>query len=162
MTTLTLTGYGALIAHLADITSDKPAPDGSAPEDAKNWYAGIILRDNLDPSPGEPLGGAKIPFTALMGTANRWTRHCDSTMINGAGNQPSGDVGGDCRWFKIERKGTTFVSSISKDGKTWKAIKTVELPKASKTLRAGFVIYALPSATPRVHWAKFDNISLGK
>lgn len=156
------TGDGTLVARLADITPDKPMPDGTTPVDAQNWYAGIILRDNLNPRPGEPLGGAQIPFTAVMGSANRMTRHCDSTMINGAGNQPSGDVGGDHRWFKIERKGATFVSSISKDGKTWKTIKTVELPKMSDTLQAGFVIYAIPSATPRVHHARFDNISLGK
>ncbi len=160
--TIPFTGNGTLIARLAEITPDKPLSDGTTPEDAQNWYAGIILRDNLDAHPGEPLGGAHIPFTAVMGSANRMTRHCDSTMINGAGNQPSGDVGGDHRWFKIERKGAAFVSSISKDGKTWKVIKTVNLPKMSKTLQAGFVIYAIPSSAPIVNRAKFDNIRLGK
>lgn len=160
--TIPFTGDGTLIARLADITPDKPLADGTTPEDAQNWYAGIILRDNLNPRPGEPLGGAQIPFTAVMGSANRMTRHCDSTMINGAGNQPSGNVGGDHRWFKIERKGAEFVSSISKDGKLWKIIKTVNLPKMSATLQAGFVIYAIPSSAPIVHRAKFDNIRLGK
>ena len=155
-------GNGVLTAHLADITPDAAQPDGTTPQDASNWFAGIILRDNLNPRPGEPLGGAQIPFSAVLGTSNHMTRHCDSTMINGAGNQPSGDVGGVCRWYRIERKDADFITSISKDGNTWTVIMTVNLPKMSATLEAGFIIYSNPSATPRVHWARFDHISLTK
>ncbi len=160
--TAPMKGDGTLIARLAGVTDGNPQPDGTTPQEASNWFAGIILRNNLDARPGEPLGGSKIPFSAVMGSANKQTRHCDSTMINGAGNQPSGDVGGDCRWYKIERRGTDFTTSISKDGREWKVIKTVQLPKASETMEAGFVLYSIPSSTPRVHWAKFDNISLSK
>jgi len=160
--TKSFTGDGKLIARLVDITPDAAQADGTTPQDSSNWYAGIILRDNLRPRPGEPLGGVQIPFSAVMGTSNHQTRHCDSTMINGAGNQPSGNVGGECCWYQIERKGADFITSISKDGKEWKLIKTVTLPKMSATLQAGFVIYSNPSATPRVHHASFDQISLGK
>ncbi len=155
-----VTGDCTIVARLVDITPDKAQADGTTPQDASNWYSGIILRNNVNERPGEPLGGADIPFSAVMGTSNRQTRHCDSTMINGAGNQPSGNVGGDHRWFKIERKGVEFTTSISKDGKEWKVIKTVSLPKATETMEAGFVHYAIPCATPRVHWAKFDNFSI--
>lgn len=155
-----VTGDCTLVARLVDITSDKAQADGTTPQDASNWFGGIILRNNLDARPGEPLGGSAIPFSAVMGTSNRQTRHCDSTMINGAGNQPSRDVGGDHRWYKIERKGTDFTTFISKDGNEWKLIKTVSLPKATETMEAGFVLYSIPSATPRVHFAKFDNVSI--
>ena len=156
-----LAGDGTFIARLADITPDKPQADGTRLMDENNWYAGIIMRDNLNARPGEPLGGAQIPYAAVMGTANRQTRFCDSTMINGAGNQP-GHAGDSNRWFKLERKGADFTLFDSPDGKTWKTIKTVNLPKMSPTLQVGFVIYAIPSATNRIHWARFDNISLVK
>ena len=153
-----LTGDGTLVARLAEITSNRRQADGTELMDANNWFAGIILRDTLAARPGEPLGGSAIPYAAIMGSAERQTRYCDSTMINGAGNQPDG--AGDANpWFRIERKGADFTLSDSADGKTWKTIKTVTLPKMSPTLHAGFLIYAIPSATNRVHWARFDNIS---
>ena len=154
-----LTGDGTVIAHLAEITSDDKQADGTALTDANNWYAGIILRDNLNARPGEPLGGSAIPYAAVMGAASNQTRYCDSTMIDGAGNQPA-SAGNNDRWFKIERKGNDFTLSTSPDGTAWKPIKTVALPKMSSSLHAGFVIYAIPSATNRVNWAKFDHISI--
>ena len=154
-----LTGDGTIIARLADITSDQKQADGTELMDANNWYAGVIMRENLDARPGEPLGGSNIPYAAVMGSASHQTRYCDSTMINGAGNQPASAGNGD-PWFKIERKGADFTLFNSADGQTWKLIKTVNLPKMSATLNAGFVIYSIPCATNRVHWAKFDNITI--
>ena len=159
--TKTVTGDSTLTARLADITTDRRQPDSTELMDASNWYAGIILRDNLNARPGEPLGGSQIPYAAVMGAANQQTRYCDSTMINGAGNQP-GHAGNGMRWFKIVRKGADFTLSCSADGVAWKTIKTVSLPKMSTTMHAGFVIYAIPSATNRIHWARFDNISFSK
>jgi hypothetical protein len=154
-----VSGDCIIVAHLAGITSDEKQADGTTLTDANNWYAGVILRDNLNARPGEPLGGSAIPYAAVMGSASRQTRYCDSTMINGAGNQPASAGNGDT-WFKIERKGSDFTLSTSPDGSTWKSIKTVNLPKMSASLHAGFVIYAIPSATNRVHWARFDHISI--
>ncbi len=154
-----LTGDGTIIARLAGITSNKKQADGTELMDANNWFAGIIVRENLDARPGEPLGGSKIPYAAVMGSASRQTRYCDSTMINGAGNQPASAGNGDA-WFKIERMGSDFTLSNSADGSNWKIIKSVNLPKMSATLNAGFVIYSIPCATNRVHWARFDNISI--
>lgn len=154
-----LTGDGSVVARLAEITSNEKQADGTTLPDAPNWYAGVILRDNLNARPGEPLGGSNIPYAAVMGAANNQTRYCDSTMIDGAGNQPK-SAGNSDRWFKIERKGNDFTLSTSPDGAAWKPIKTVALPKASPTMHAGFVIYAIPSATNRVHWARFDNINI--
>ncbi len=156
-----MTGNGTFIARLADITSNQRQADGTELMDADNWFAGIIMRDNLEARPGEPLGGSKIPYVAVLGTADQQSRFCDSTMINGAGNQP-GYTGENNRWFKLERKGADFALCDSADGKTWRTIKTVTLPKMSPTLQVGFIIYAIPSATNRIHWARFDNISLVK
>lgn len=154
-----LAGDGTVIAHLADITPDDKQADGTTLADSNNWFAGIILRDNLNARPGEPLGGSAIPYAAVMGAASNQTRYCDSTMIDGAGNQPK-SAGNNDRWFKIERKANDFTLSTSPDGAAWKPIKNVSLPKMSPNLHAGFVIYAIPSATNRVHWAKFDHISI--
>ena len=154
-----LTGDGTIIAHLAEITSDQKQADGTELMDANNWFAGVIMRDTLSARPGEPLGGSHIPYAAVMGSAGRQTRYCDSTMINGAGNQPA-TAADAYPWFKIERKGADFTLSNSADGDHWKPVKTVTLPKMAATLNAGFVIYSIPCATNRVHWAKFDHVSL--
>jgi hypothetical protein len=153
-------GDVTLIARLAGITPSQPLPDGTRLESVGDWYSGIILRENLDPRPGEPLGGAEIPFIALFGSADGATRHCDSSMINGAGNQPSGDVGHDSKWFKLTRKGAELAAYISKDGKEWKLVKTAAIPKMKEQIEVGFVHYAIPCPTPYIHWARFDNISI--
>lgn len=153
-----MTGDCTLVAHLADITSSIPGPDGSAPEGSQ-WQAGIILRNDLGASPGEPLGG-NTQYSALLGAADGSIRHCDSLMKNGAGNQPSGNLGGNKRWLKLERKGADFTESISEDGQTWTVAKTLSLPKMGNTLHAGLFLYALPSATTLVHRATFDNVTL--
>jgi len=153
-------GDVTLIAHLAAITPDQPNPDGTRPKDAANWFSGIILRANTEPRPGEPLGGANIPYSAIMGSANNETRHCDSTMINGAGNQPSGNIGSELKWFKLTRRGADITTYASKDGSDWKEIKTVNLPKLPEECELGFVHYSIPSATPIIHRATFDHISI--
>ena len=156
--TRSMTGDCTLVARISDITSPTAAPDGTAPE-AHVWQAGIILRKTLDPTPGEPLGG-KLDYSSVLSCADGSIRYCDSTMINGAGNQPSGDVGSSKKWMKIQRSGDDFIDSVSEDGKTWTVVKTVKLPKMGPTVNAGFFIYALPAATPLLHHAAFDNISL--
>lgn len=153
-------GDVTLIAHLAGITSNQPLPDGTRLASAGNWLSGIILRDNLNARPGEPFGGSQIPYIMVVGSADGATRHCDSTMINGAGNQPSGDVGRDSKWFKLTRKGAELAAFISQDGKEWKQIKTITQPKMKEEIEIGFIHYALPSATPCIHRAVFDNISI--
>jgi hypothetical protein len=97
---------------------------------------------------------------ALLGAVDGSIRHCDSLMKNGAGNQPSGDLGGDRRWLKLERKGSQFTESLSEDGKVWSVVKTVELPKMNASIHAGLFIYALPSAINLLHHATFDHVSL--
>lgn len=154
-----LDGDGVITARLAEITSNQAQPDGTTLMDDQNWYAGIIIRDRLDATPGEPLGGDKVPYAAVLGAANGHTRYCDSTMINGAGNQPAG-AGHGTSWYRIERKGSSFTLLHSADGSDWKPIKTVDLPKMSATAQVGFVIYSIPCATNKVHWARFDHISI--
>jgi len=154
------TGDVTMIAHLSGLTPDRALADGTRLESAGNWYSGIILRDSLAPRPGEPLGGAQIPYIALMGSSDGATRHCDSTMINGAGNQPSGDVGRDSKWFKLVRKGQELSASISKDGKEWKQVAAITQPKMKAEIEVGFVHYSLPCAVPCVHWAQFDHLSI--
>lgn len=144
-----VSGDCTLMAHLVDITALKES----------QWQAGIILRNDLEPSPGEPLGG-KTTYAALIGCADETIRDCDSLMINGAGNQPSGNRGRNKRWMKLQRTGNDITESLSEDGKTWTVNKTVSLPKLSKTIHAGLFIYALPSEALHLHQATFNNVSL--
>jgi len=80
-------------------------------------------------------------------------------VITAVQEQPRG-TGDRHRWFRIERKGSLFTLFSSADGTAWKTIKAVELPKMSATAQAGFVIYSIPCATNKVHWARFDQISI--
>jgi hypothetical protein len=153
-----MTGDCTLIARLASITPQVRAPDGSEPGGSQ-WQAGIILRNDLGASPGEPLGG-NTEYSALLGAADGSIRHCDSLMKNGAGNQPSGNLGSNKRWLKLQRSGQEFTESISEDGQNWTVAKTLTLPKMGSTLHAGLFLYALPSATTLVHRATFDNVTL--
>lgn len=153
-----VTGDCTLVAHLVDITPNTPGPDGTMPE-ASQWQAGIILRNDLGASPGEPLGG-NTHYVALLGSADGAIRHCDSLMKNGAGNQPSGDLGSGNHWMKLERKGNQFTEYLSGDGKTWRIVKTVDLPKMNPSIHAGLFIYAQPSAINLLHHASFENVSL--
>ena len=156
------TGDVTLIAHLKDITRDEATPDGSRPVDAANWFSGIILRANVNARPGEPLGGRDIPFSAIMGASSGATRHCDSTMIDGAGNQPSGTIGSNLKWMKLVRRGGDITTYASSDGTEWKTLKTVNFPKLPDQMEIGFVHYSIPSATPIVHHAVFDHIRVGQ
>ena len=91
-------------------------------------------------------------------------------MINGAGNQISAPDGSGFDWFKLTRKGQVLSAFISNDGKTWKMIQTFTLPTTAggryqvhqmgDQIEVGFIHYALPSPTPRIHWAQFDHISI--
>jgi hypothetical protein len=147
-----------ITAHLAEITPNVPGPDGTRPE-AGVWQAGVILRHNLEASPGEPLGG-NTHYTSVLAKVNGDVAFCDSLMKNGAGNQPSGNQGSKNRWMRITRRGAVCTNSVSEDGQTWKVVKTVELPKLGETAHAGFFLYALPSATLSLHRAKFDHITV--
>jgi hypothetical protein len=153
-------GDVTIIAHLAGITSDQALADGTRLESAGNWFSGIILRNNLDARPGEPFGGAQIPYITIGGSADGATRHCDSTMINGAGNQLSGDVGSSSKWFKLTRKGAQLCAYISKDGITWRQVSKIDQPKLTDEIQIGFVHYSIPCAVPCIHWAEFDKLSI--
>jgi len=153
-------GDVTITAHLAGITPDRPLADGTRLESAGNWFAGIILRDNLNASPGEPFGGSRIPYIMVGGSADGATRHCDSTMINGAGNQLSGDVGSEAKWFKLTRKGQQLTANISKDGQTWRQVAAITLPKMKPDLQVGFIQYSLPCAVPSIHWSRFDHLTI--
>lgn len=147
-----------LIAHLSGLPGTAAKPDGSTPD--SGWEAGIILRGNTNIVPGYPWGQTgTAPFTAVFGQVGGGTYYQDETMVNGGGGYASGNLGGQ-KWFKIQRAGNTFTSSVSSDGITWTPVKTNTLADFATTVYAGFFTYAGPSANPSVHWASFNNVSL--
>lgn len=150
-------GDCTLIAHLAGITTSATAPDGSAANGG--WQAGIILRGTTNMTPGYPWGqSGTAPFTALLAQVDGGTYHQDETMVNGGGGYAD-SVGGQ-KWFKLQRAGQVFTSSVSTDGTTWTPVFTNMLSDFGTNFYAGFFTYAGPSANPNVHWASFDQVSL--
>ena len=60
----------------------------------------------------------------------------------------------------LARRSADITTFASKDGAEWKLIKTVSLPQMPADFEIGFVHYSIPSATPIVHRAVFDHISV--
>ena len=152
-----MSGDCTLIAHLAGLPSSAPGPDGAAPNSA--WQAGIILRGNTNMTPGFPLGTSSSRYAAVFGTVNNGTHFEDDTMANGGGAYSSADLGAN-RWYKIQRVGDTFTTSVSANGTAWTSVSTNTLTSIGTTIYAGFFTYAQPSHNPFVPWASFDSFSL--
>ncbi len=150
-------GDCTIVAHLAEITSAKPLPDGSKASDS--WAAGIILRTNLEAKPGSELGEADTRYAAIYGTVDGSTRFQDVSMAGNGGHYGSKNLG-RAQWFKLERVGNAFTSSISVDGTNWTIVNTKELDKIPAVMHAGVFTYAPTSGSPATHHASFDHVSL--
>ena len=171
--TLTLLGDGmnflsrqavgdcTLVARLASLTPNTAGPDGITPDGS--WRAGIILRGTTNTTIGQPLGdGTTTRFAALFSSVGGGTYFENDTMRNGNGdaNGWSGDLGGGNRWYKLQRTGDQFASSVSLDGVNWTLVNTTNLPGIGTTIYAGVFIHATQSFNPNVHSASFDSFSL--
>ncbi len=155
------TGDCTLIGRLAGITSSGAGPDGVTP--STDWRAGIILRGTTNTTLGQPLGdGSGTRFVALFGSVGGGTYFEDDTMRNGNGdaNRWSSNLGGGNRWFKLQRVGNQFTSSISLDGSNWTVANTTNLASFGSTLYAGVFTHAVQSMNPNIHIASFDSLSL--
>ena len=160
-----VSGDCTFIAHLAALPGNQPAPDGTTPD--YDWQAGIILRGSTNMTPGYPLGCApraqgvstSAPFAAVLGTVGGETYYQNEHMHNGGGGYHSEDLGGQ-KWFRLQRAGNTFTSSVSADGTSWTTVNTTNLPDFGPAFYAGFFTYAGPSANPNIHWASFDHVTL--
>ena len=156
-----VTGDCTLIARLAAITPNQAGPDGVAPDDS--WRAGIILRGTTNTTIGQPLGdGGTTRFAALFSSVGGGTYYEDDTMRNGNGdaNAWSGNLGGGNRWYKLQRVGNIFYSSVSMDGVNWTQVNSNTLANFGATIYAGVFIHALQSMNPNIHQASFDGFSL--
>jgi autotransporter-associated beta strand protein len=156
-----VTGDCTLIARLADITPNVAGPDGIYPD--SSWRAGIILRGTTNTTIGQPLGdGGTTRFVALFSSVGGSTCFENDTMRNGNGdaNAWSSDFGGNNKWYKIQRAGNTFTSSVSADGTTWTVVSTTNLANFGSTIYAGVFAHALQSMNPNVHYASLDSYSL--
>lgn len=156
-----VTGDCTIVARLAAITPDVAGSDGVAPD--ANWRAGIILRGSLATVIGQPLGsGGATRFAALFSTVNGRTYFQNDTMRagNGDANLWSANLGGANRWYKIQRVGDIFTSSVSSDGVNWTLVNTVTLPSFGATLHAGVFSHATQSFNSNAHSARFDNVSI--
>ena len=152
-----VSGDCTLVAHLAGIIGTGASPDGQTP--GSSWEAGIILRSTTNSTPGTPLGNSSSRYSAVYATVNSDTHYQDDTMSNAGGPYWSGGLGGQ-RWFKIQRVGNTFTTSVSSDGATWTAVNTNTLSSIGTVLYVGLFTYAASSQNPNVFWASFDNVSL--
>ncbi len=156
-----VTGDCTLIGRLAGITPSAAGPDGVAP--STDWRAGIILRGTTNTTIGEPLGdGSSTRFAALFSTVGGGTYFEDDTMRNGNGdaNGWSSNLGGGNRWYRLQRVGNQFTSSVSMDGINWTVANTTNLASFGSTIYAGVFIHAVQSLNPNIHLASFDSFSL--
>ena len=156
-----VTGDCTFIGHLSGITPYNGSTDGIWP--STDWRAGIVLRGTTNATIGQPLGdGSGTRFAALFSSVGGGTYFEDDTMRNGNGdaNAWSSDLGGGNRWYKIQRAGDTFTSSISPDGANWTVVNTVTLSGIGSSIYAGVFSHALQSMNPNIHWASFDSYSL--
>jgi autotransporter-associated beta strand protein len=156
-----VTGDCTFVAHLASITPNVAAPDGLAPD--SSWRAGIILRGTTNTTIGQPLGdGGTTRFTALFGSVGGGSYYEDDTMRGGNGdaNVWSGNLGGGNRWYKLQRVGNIFYSSVSADGANWTQVNSNTLSSFGSTIYAGVFIHALQSMNQNVHVASLDGYSL--
>ena len=156
-----VTGDCTLIGHLASITPNAAGPDGVAPDDS--WRAGIILRGTTNATIGQPLGdGSGTRFAALFSSVGGGTYFEDDTMRGGNGdaNAWSSNLGGGNRWYKLQRQGNSFISSVSMDGVSWTQVNSNLLSTFGSTIYAGVFIHAIQSMNPNIHFAGFDSLSL--
>jgi autotransporter-associated beta strand protein len=156
-----VTGDCTFVAHLANITPNIAGPDGLAPD--SSWRAGIILRGTTNTTIGQPLGdGGTTRFTALFGSVGGGSYYEDDTMRGGNGdaNVWSGNVGGGNKWYKLQRVGNIFYSSVSADGANWTQVNSNTLSSFGSTIYAGVFIHALQSMNQNVHVASLDGYSL--
>ena len=156
-----VTGDCTLIGRLASITPSTAGPDGVAP--STDWRAGIILRGTTNTTMGQPLGdGGTTRFVALFSSVGGGSYFEDDTMRNGNGdaNRWSSNLGGGNRWYKLQRVGNQFTSSVSLDGKNWTVANTTNLASFGSTIYAGVFIHSVQSLNPNIHVASFDSFSL--
>ena len=156
-----VTGDCTFIGRLAGITPATAGPDGIAP--SSDWRAGIILRGTTNTTIGQPLGdGGTTRFAALFSSVGGGTYFEDDTMRNGNGdaNAWSANLGGANRWYKLQRSGDIFTSSVSADGVSWNVVNTITLSNFGSTIYAGVFTHAMQSMNPNVHQASIDSISL--
>jgi autotransporter-associated beta strand protein len=154
-------GDCTLIARLSSLTPNVSSPDGVMPDGS--WRAGIILRGTTNTTIGQPLGdGGTTRFAALFSSVGGGTYFEDDTMRNGNGdaNAWSSNLGGGNKWYKLQRIGNTFLSSVSMDGVNWTLVNSNLLSNFGSTIYAGVFIHALQSFNPNLHRASFDTISL--
>jgi hypothetical protein len=154
-------GDCTLVGHLASITPSAAGPDGVAPDDS--WRAGIILRGTTNATIGQPLGdGSGTRFAALFSSVGGGTYFEGDTMRGGNGdaNAWSSNLGGGNRWYKLQRVGNSFISSVSMDGVNWTQVNSNLLSSFGSTIYAGVFIHAIQSMNPNIHVAGFDSLSL--
>ena len=154
-------GDCTFIGHLANITAGAAGPDGVAPD--SSWRAGIILRGTTNTTIGQPLGdGGTTRFAALFSSVGGGTYFEDDTMRNGNGdaNAWSSNLGGGNRWYKLQRVGNIFYSSVSMDGVSWTQVNSNTLANFGSTIYAGVFIHSIQSMNPNLHLASFDSFSL--
>ena len=156
-----VTGDCTLVAHLANLTPNVAGPDGVPPDGS--WRAGIILRGTTNTTIGQPLGdGTTTRFAALFSSVGGGTYFEDDTMRNGNGdaNAWSADLGGGNQWYRLQRVGNIFYSSVSMDGVNWTQVNSNTLSNFGSTIYAGVFIHALQSMNPNLHHATLDSFNL--
>jgi autotransporter-associated beta strand protein len=154
-----VSGDCTVVAHVAGLTSIATPPDGQTAE--SSWEAGIMLRANTNGTPGAALGNSNAKYAAAFKQLDGSTHFEDSTMTGTMGAAyTSPNLGSSYSWFKIQRLGDTFTTSVSANGVNWLPVNTNAVAGIGTVLNVGIFTYDATSDNPNVFMSTLDNVSI--
>ncbi len=119
---------------------EQPTPDGTKADGAGRPASSCAPQRSQ--SRDRNWAATMFATRRLFGTVDGSTRFQDVTMAGNGGHYPSKNLG-RATWFKLERQGDTFISSLSTNGTDW----TVAIRRSSTRCRRCFTSACSP--TPR-------------
>ena len=147
-------GNVSITAHIAErpASNHGTQDDGTVPDGG--WIGGILFRTDL--TAHDTFLGDK--FVASYGSVDGST-HLQCQLDHNGGGPVAGPDLGHFDWIKLDRNGSTFSTSYSKDGITWqpRGTRTVDLPAK---LFAGVFIYSTPGYNQHINGWGFDHVSI--
>jgi hypothetical protein len=143
-----------LIAHVAQRPSrDRSTQDdGTSPDES--CIGGVLFRADLM-AHDTFLGNRFVAAYSQVDLSTHLQCHKDH---NGGGPIAGPDLG-QFDWIKLQRRGSVFTASFSKDGQTWQGGDTRSVDMPAKIF-AGIFIHSNPGYNQQVNSWRFDHVSI--
>jgi len=141
-------GDFTLTARVADLSAH--TPDGGI--DANSWIGLLLKKTNT----GKPFSW----YYGIYRTAGCGVRGSPDFRDLGARRKSDRPVGGDDRWLRLVRRGTTLRTFTSLDGRQWRQATEQIERRLPKRMYAGPVFRMIPGLNRELFRASLDNVSL--